>query len=155
MQKQIPPIPCASIFCSKLKIQYIYRIICVPMFQHAIQVTWKTRFKWRPFQEKATKIIFIIICRSQPIVTNIYRHQHTGETNPHWYKPYQAPTYSYKSLQTLVPKHQFIKRHQSLSLSTTNDQVTIYSLVHITSSKYDNIQITFTESTCYFCLHQV
>jgi hypothetical protein len=50
--------------------------------------TWNTRFTWKPFREKTTKIHFIILCRHQRTVTTIYRHQHTGETNPHWYKPY-------------------------------------------------------------------
>jgi hypothetical protein len=145
--------------------------------------TWNTRFTWKPFREKTTKILFIILCRHQPTTNQPKRHQSPlvqtlvgtnlllqifVDTN---LLRHQSPLVQTlvgtnlllqifvdtNLLETPIPtaKHQLNKRHQSLCLSDTNLQVTIYSLVHITSSKDDNIHITFTESACYFFLHQV
>ena len=47
----------------------------------------------KPFLDKTTKVLFIVICKHQPTITSIYNHQPIGDKNPHWYKPWKAPTY--------------------------------------------------------------
>jgi hypothetical protein len=113
--------------------------------------TWKTRFMWKLFQEKTKILLFIILCRHQPTGYTISRVVQTlvGTNLLLWI------FIDTNLLETPIAsgKHQISKRHQSLCLSDTNLQVTISSLVHITSSKDDEIHITFTESAFYFYLH--
>jgi hypothetical protein len=84
--------------------------------------TWKTRFTWKPFQEKTKKNPFIIIYRFQPIVTNICRHQSPLVQILVGIELLLHIFVDTNILQTPIPttKNQLSKRHQYLCLSGTN-----------------------------------
>jgi hypothetical protein len=94
--------------------------------------TWNTRFAWKSFLEKSTKLVFIIFCRHQPTIINICRQERTITNICRHQSPLvQILVATNLLLEILVDthlletpfptaRHQLSKSHQSLCLRDTN-----------------------------------